>query len=84
MLTINHKECEALGLDPEKVAKLARRLIKCAKEAESLGLEIFGGTGGDLRQHRSENPIVAAHLGLGFSGGAGYTKRGADGLLRGE
>lgn len=47
---VNDAECEAAGLDPEEVKRIATGLSRYAKKAEALGLQIFGGTGtGSLR-----------------------------------
>ncbi|MFD2257459.1 hypothetical protein ACFSSA_12315 [Luteolibacter algae] len=47
---IDEELCESFGLDPKRVKSIASRLSKAAKEAEELGLTVFGGSGsGNLR-----------------------------------
>lgn len=89
---VNERECEVAGLDPQAVARIARRLERAAKAAEGLGLQIFGGSGsGDLRVLGSEiggrlgGYIVVAEISGGaWSGGEGTSSKGPDGLIRGE
>ncbi|WP_217495096.1 hypothetical protein [Vibrio sonorensis] len=43
-------ECIAAELDPKEVRRIAKGLTRYAKQAEALGLTIFGGSGsGSLR-----------------------------------
>lgn len=76
-------ECKHVKVDPGKVEKLARRLAKCAADANALGLSIFGSGHGDLRT-KDEPGYIVAYLGTGFEGGAGYTNIDENGLTRGE
>lgn len=86
------EECERAGLDPRKVASIARRLSAAAKDAKALGLTIFGGSGmGSLRWHDPyendprKGPLVVAHLAGGnFDGGDGAEHPDDFGLMRGE
>lgn len=83
----NEEECEAAGIDPNKVESLARRFAALSKEASALGVYMFGGSGsGTLRpiQH-NERPLILAHVTTsGFDGGCGATRNDENGLLRGE
>lgn len=85
-MQINKDECRAAGLDPAEVAKIARGLSRYARQAEALGLCVFGGSGaGELRfdDHQGGALVVAALDGV-YDGGDGATEVDADGLLRGE
>jgi hypothetical protein len=80
-------ECEAAGVDPEAVRRIARRLSAAAREAEALGLHVFGGTGtGTLRSRDAgDGALVLAKIDGAFDGGdGGYGPEEPDGLLRGE
>lgn len=69
MARVNEKECEAAGLNPLDVKRIAQGLSRYAKEAQKLGIQVFGGSGcGDLR----------------FDGGDGACSESDDGLMRGE
>jgi hypothetical protein len=49
-VTIDYDNCEAFGLDASRVKSIAARISKAAKEAEAMGLKVFGGAGsGTLR-----------------------------------
>ena len=43
LMYVNESECEAADLDAEEVERIARGLSRYAKQAEALGLQIFGG-----------------------------------------
>ena len=86
---VNKNECEAAGLDPTEVAKIARGLSRYAKQAQALGLCVFGGSGsGTLRfddmQGIASGPLVVACLDGSFDGGDGGERPDDDGLMRGE
>jgi aminoglycoside phosphotransferase family enzyme len=85
---INEVEVEKSGLDPEKVKKLDRMMIRFAREAKKLHIEIFGGTGSlSLRYHDDDNmgELILAEVGGNISGGDGADhKNWGDGLNRGE
>jgi hypothetical protein len=72
---IEEDKCEQFGLDPRKVASIARRLSRAALEAEAMGLTVFGGSGtGTLRYHRAGSvgqQNTVAKLDGGFDGGDG-------------
>lgn len=87
------RECDAAGQDPAKVARLARRLRKIARECEDLGITIFGGAhSGDLRAAEanklrrglSDRMLILASVPGPFDGGDGGSVPDEDGLLRGE
>ena len=83
----NETECEAAGVDPAKVESIARRLSKAAREAQAMGLTVFGGSGtGSLRFCDSDEKgnLVVADLDGVFDGGDGAADRDGAGLLRGE
>jgi hypothetical protein len=47
--------CEKHGIDPKAVRSIARRISKAAKEADALGITVFGGSGsGSLRLRGAE------------------------------
>jgi len=47
---VESERCEKFGLDEERVKSIARRISRAEKEAEALGLVVFGGIGrGSLR-----------------------------------
>ncbi|MDH0959082.1 hypothetical protein EGJ86_19315 [Pseudomonas sp. o96-267] len=86
-MTTNKHECEAAGLDPKEVARIARGLSRYAKQAEALGIQVFGGGGtGQLRFDdgaRGGN-LILADLHGNFDGGDGACSQDDYGLLRGE
>lgn len=86
MSSVNERECEAEGVDPKEVARIARGLSRYAKEAEKLGLQIFGGgTGGSIRGGSStKGRLILAHLNGDFDGGDGAGFFDDEGLLRAE
>lgn len=85
-MMINENECHAAGLDPKEVERIARGLSRYGKQAEQLGLQIFGGgTGGSLRRSGYPNwALIIAHLDGNFDGGDGACAPDDEGLLRGE
>lgn len=72
---IYDEKIEAYGLDRKKVASIARRISKAAREASALGLTVFGGSGsGSLRYSDSGSSgvqTVVAFLDGNFDGGDG-------------
>lgn len=83
----NTDECEAAGLDPDVVERLSRRLSKAAREAEAMGLTVFGGTGRGTLRYRprgDDRCLIVSDLHGDFDGGDGGTAPDEDGLLRGE
>jgi|TARA_B100000929_G_C15453411_1_gene401963 hypothetical protein len=83
---VNDAECEAAGLDPREVERIAKGLSKYAKQAEALGIQVFGGTGsGSLRfNDGGSGKLIVAHLAGDFDGGDGGSGPSGDGLERGE
>lgn len=86
MASINENECEAAGLDPLDVKRIAQGLSRYAKEAQKLGIQVFGGSGsGDLRFDDGGNgKLIIADLDGDFDGGDGACSESDDGLIRGE
>ena len=85
----NEMECIAADLDVERVEPIAKRISKAAREAEKIGVKIFGGSGsGTLRffdqKGIESRPLVVAHLDGNIDGGDGSTREDSAGLLRGE
>lgn len=73
---VDSELCEKYGLDPVVVASIARRISRAAREAESLGLKVFGGAhSGSLRVSAAEvqgpGHSVVAELDGCFDGGDG-------------
>lgn len=82
---VNDAECEAAGLDPKEVERIARGLSRYAKQAKALNLHVFGGAGsGTLRYGSDYGALVCADLEGTFDGGDGATDWDSEGLLRGE
>lgn len=85
---INEKECKKAGLDIKKVESIARRISKAAKEAEEMGIEIFGGGSGIGELRYKDNMKIGslklASLDGCFDGGDGGEQDWGDGYLRGE
>ncbi|SEI11449.1 hypothetical protein SAMN05660691_03825 [Rheinheimera pacifica] len=86
MASVNEKECEAAGLNPLDVKRIAQGLSRYAKEAQKLGIEVFGGSGsGSLRfDDRGNGNLFLAVLDGDFNGGHGAADESDDGLIRGE
>lgn len=82
----NTDECLAAGLDPAQVRRIAKGLSRYAKEAKSLGVEVFGGSGfGQLRfDDGGDGKLIVAELDGLFDGGDGASGPRDDGLMRGE
>ena len=84
MAYANEDECMAVWLDPKKLASIAKRFEKLAKELRTMNCFVFGGSGhGTIRQH-GDRPLILASCGEGFDGGCGACSPDEDGLLRGE
>jgi hypothetical protein len=89
---VNIEECNAAGLDPKEVGRIARGLERYAKQADSIGIEIFGGSGSGSLRFANTAPddlegrklILAGGFGLNFDGGDGAECECDDGLIRGE
>ena len=48
-MTVNYPECAKAGLDPDAVARIGRRFERLARDAHTIGIQIFCGTGSSLR-----------------------------------
>lgn len=84
---VNIKECEAAGLDPKEVERIAKGLSRYGKQARKLGVVVFGGSGsGELRFDDAIGfgPLKVAEVEGNFDGGDGADQSWGDGLLRGE
>ena len=69
---IDEDKCSEFGLDPKRVASIARRITKAAMEAHSIGLVVFGGSGsGSLRISGRGVSGSVAYLDGSFDGGDG-------------
>lgn len=85
MADIYEDECKAAGVDVHTVRLLARRIERCARDAQSLGMVIFGGSSTTLRfADEKGGPLILATLEGPFDGGDGGAAIASDGLLRGE
>ena len=86
MAFIHEEECLAAGLDPKEVKRIAAGLSRYAKQAEKLGLCIFGGSGSGTLRFDDHGPgsLVVADINGTFDGGDGGSNTYEDGLLRGE
>ena len=88
-MNINIDEIKAAGLDPKKIASIARRIEKAALEAQKMGVQIFGGsTAGTLRFSDNEcsGALILANMEGDWNGGDGAYGfiDFCDGLIRGE
>jgi hypothetical protein len=83
-VSIHDPECEAAGLDPAVVARLAKLLDRAGKEAARLGLTVFGGSGSGSLRHGATGLIVAYIPHGHWDGGDGAEQTGEDGLRYGE
>jgi len=85
MMYANVNECEAAGLDPKKVESISRRISRAARDANAMGMIIFGGNSGDLRYDDGNGGyLIVASLDGRFDGGDGGACHDDLGLLRGE
>jgi hypothetical protein len=85
-MTLNEDECAAAGIDPKKIASIARRIERAAVEARALGVQVFGGSGSaSLRFDDGErHMLILANIDGNWSGGCGAEMSDAAGLMRGE
>ena len=87
---VREEECAFAGVDDARVKALTRRLASCAKEAKSLDLQIFGGTGTATLRARVDDQrsggLIVAEIGgpTVWDGGDGATHIADDGLMYGE
>jgi hypothetical protein len=71
---VDEAKCKEFGLDAKKVNSIARRLSSAARDAQEIGLCVFGASGsGSLRYHRVEGgaQTEVANLDGSFDGGDG-------------
>jgi hypothetical protein len=82
----NLKECKAAGIDHCLVEKLRYRLERVFRDADKIGVSVFIGSECSLRSKDlmfGDLILCDLHAPNG-EGGAGYSTKDADGLLRGE
>ncbi len=85
-VSVNKAECEAAGLPAGEVERIAKGLSRYAKQAQSLGIQVFGGTGYGTLRFNDGGPgkLIVANLDGDFDGGDGGSGPSDDGLERGE
>jgi len=83
---VSHEECKAAGLDAKDVERIAKGLSRYARQADALGLAIFGGNGTGTLRYDDGGPgrLIVADIDGHVDGGDGGTSRSSDGLSRGE
>lgn len=87
IMYVNTEECNAAGLDPKEVERIAAGLSRYGRQARNLGITVFGGSGsGELRfdDNIGYGSLKIAYLEGTFDGGAGADQSYGDGLQRGE
>ncbi len=86
MSYVNKECCDAAGLDPKEVLRIANGLSRYARQAKASGMTVFGGTGtGSLRfDDGGDGALIVAELEGYFDGGDGGECQTTDGLIRGE
>lgn len=88
MAIVYPNECEAAGVSVKEVRRIAKGIERYAKEAQKLGMIVFGGSTGTLRfddQRRGTGRLlVLATMTGGWDGGCGAAYEDENGLLRGE
>jgi hypothetical protein len=95
MPNIHEDECNAAGIDPEEVRRIAKGVEKYGRQARKLGIEFFGGSGictmrfADEKSRNADRKhgklIIATLLGFSCDGGDGGNQPyPPDGLNRGE
>lgn len=88
-MIVYEDECRAQGVDPKKVRSIAMRLERAARDAQKLGLLVFGGAHsgsirGDDDPKRSMGRLILADVSGSWDGGDGGACPAEDGLMRGE
>ena len=86
---IREAECDKAELDTKQVTRIVRRMHKAIKEANSIGLLVFGGSSSISLRIEDENSntfgeLICAEIDCMCSGGCGATHDYSDGLMRGE
>lgn len=91
MIMVNELECEKAGLDAHEVRRIAAGLSRYAKQAENLGITVFGGSGEGTLRFNDQSPtmvdaqsLIIAVLDGQFDGGDGGWIPCEDGYRRGE
>lgn len=88
MATVNIQECEAAGIDEKEIRRIANGMARYAKQAEKLGLCIFGGAGTLSLRFTDDSglgQLILAEVYSGdVSGGDGAENDYGDDLIRGE
>lgn len=83
---INDQECDKAGVDAKKIKAIERALKKAVKQANALGVTVFGGTG-TLSLRFTDDPakgdLILAEIKGNVSGGCG-AQGDEDGFIRGE
>jgi hypothetical protein len=82
----NVDECEAAGLDPKEVERIANGLSRYAKKASALGIDVFGGSGSGSLRFDDGGPgrLIVADIEGQIDGGDGSVRHDEHGLMRGE
>lgn len=86
-MIINEDECEKAGLDINEVRRIAKGLSRYGKQAQKLGMLIFGGSGtGELRYRddHDKGALKLVSLVGSYDGGDGGDADWGDGFIRGE
>ena len=90
-MIVYEEECEAAGLDPKEVARIARGIERYVKQAKKLGLTVFGGgTSGSLRftdeRAMKWGNVIVVYFTEGYwnGGDGGLSSAKGEGLRRGE
>ena len=84
---MNWKELEFSGIDKKKCVSLARRLSRIIKDADNLGIIIFGGSGSLSLRYTYDNykpPLILVDWICDADGGDGGTDINEDGLTVAE
>jgi hypothetical protein len=88
-MTVNRDECEKAGISLKDIERISKGLSRYGRQAEKLGITIFGGSGtGTLRIHDANEvegrALVLANIDGDYDGGDGSEREDEDGLIRGE
>lgn len=83
LIAWDDEQLKEVGIDRKRLESLVRRLCKCSKDMQAMGLYIYGASGSGNLVHRSRPPhtdkpnggsssdfgSVVAYVGNGFDGG---------------
>ncbi len=88
-MLVNEEECKAAAISIREVERIAGGLSRYARQADDMGLIIFGGTGGGTLRAIDgiypDNALIVAELDGYYSGGDGAElPYSPDGLKRAE